>query len=219
MDRKKLRLRMKEYINKAYRTLKRLRLKNRDPSILTNNCVGGIMYHDLGLEFLSPTINLFMNVREFLLFLEQLDAFLALDVEDITTQTDTYPIGLLRKSETESVRLNFMHYQSFAQAREKWNARKKRLRRDNIYIVLEYPGVNADKAEAEEILARFEALPYAHKRLLTGCPAMQGPEVEHLPVYDAAFRPGKALIYKSPRLFSVRRYLDDFDYIRFLNSK
>lgn len=32
-----------------------LRLKNKDFSILTNHCMGGIIYHDLGLKFLSPT--------------------------------------------------------------------------------------------------------------------------------------------------------------------
>lgn len=36
----------------------RLRLQNKDFSIISNHCMGGIISHDLGLEFKSPTVNL-----------------------------------------------------------------------------------------------------------------------------------------------------------------
>lgn len=32
------------------------RLRNRDISILCNNCTGGFVLHDLGIRFNSPTI-------------------------------------------------------------------------------------------------------------------------------------------------------------------
>ena len=38
--------------------LKRIN-KTKDISIIANNCIGGCLYHDLGLKFLSPTIDLF----------------------------------------------------------------------------------------------------------------------------------------------------------------
>lgn len=34
-------------------------LQNQTPCIISSNCIGGIIYHDLQLPFLSPTINLF----------------------------------------------------------------------------------------------------------------------------------------------------------------
>ena len=37
----------------------RVKLFNQTPCIIASNCNGGIIYHDLGLKFLSPTINLF----------------------------------------------------------------------------------------------------------------------------------------------------------------
>lgn len=46
-------------IDKKNRSL----LKNRDITIISANCVGGVIYHDLGLAFNSPTINLFFNVN------------------------------------------------------------------------------------------------------------------------------------------------------------
>ncbi len=34
-------------------------LRNKEFTLLSNNCNGGFIYHDLGLQFLSPTINMF----------------------------------------------------------------------------------------------------------------------------------------------------------------
>ena len=42
------------YINKK-------RLKNKDFTLLTPNCLAGIIYHNLGLQFSSPTINIQFN--------------------------------------------------------------------------------------------------------------------------------------------------------------
>lgn len=38
------------------------------PSIITSNCIAGEMYNDLGLQFTSPTINLFFREKDFLKF-------------------------------------------------------------------------------------------------------------------------------------------------------
>lgn len=45
------------------------KLRNRNISFLTPNCLGGILYHDLGLEFMSPTINLMMTQKDFVKFI------------------------------------------------------------------------------------------------------------------------------------------------------
>ncbi len=206
----------KEYINKAYREVKRRRLKNKTPSLLTNNCTGGIMSHDLGLQFRSPTVNLWIPMGEFFLLLENLELYMAQEPEEIFEDGISYPIGVLR-GEPGPVRLYFMHYASFQEAKEKWTQRKQRLQPDNLYVILECPGIGLSEEKARAIQDRFEALPYRHKKLLTGCSAIQGPDVEHLPVYEN-YRIGKLLSYKKPGLFSVKRYLDDFDYIKFLNS-
>lgn len=51
----------------------RKRLKNKNFSLITNNCTGGFIYHDLGLRFNSPTINLFFYKDHFFTFLEHLE--------------------------------------------------------------------------------------------------------------------------------------------------
>ena len=59
-------------IGKIYRILSnawyRMRLKNDNFTIITNSCIGGVMYHKLGKRFLSPTVNLWMYDEDFYKF-------------------------------------------------------------------------------------------------------------------------------------------------------
>lgn len=54
----------------------RSRLTNKNFSIICNNCVGGILYHELGLKFMSPTINLFIEAGEYISFLKKMEYYL-----------------------------------------------------------------------------------------------------------------------------------------------
>lgn len=44
----------------------RRRLKNKDFSLLCGNCMGGYIYHQLGLKFTSPTINMMITNPDFM---------------------------------------------------------------------------------------------------------------------------------------------------------
>lgn len=63
-----------EIYNYYYHTKLRKRLKNNEFSIISDTCVGGIIYHRLGLQFSSPTINLGIgeDVDSFIDFVENL---------------------------------------------------------------------------------------------------------------------------------------------------
>lgn len=54
----------------------RRQLINKDITFLTPNCIGGILFHDLGLRFMSPTVNLMMSQTDFLQFVLHLDTYL-----------------------------------------------------------------------------------------------------------------------------------------------
>ena len=41
-------------------------------SIISSNCVGGVILHELGLKFNTPTINLFFVPRDYLEFIQNL---------------------------------------------------------------------------------------------------------------------------------------------------
>lgn len=52
------------------------RLTNQDITFLTPNCIGGILFHDLGLKFMSPTVNLMMTQTDFVKFVLNMDDYL-----------------------------------------------------------------------------------------------------------------------------------------------
>ena len=60
--------------------INRMRLHNSNFTIISNNCAGGIMYHDLGERFNSPTVNLMFYASDFFTFLENLHEALESDV-------------------------------------------------------------------------------------------------------------------------------------------
>lgn len=57
----------------------RKRLKNKEISIISTNCIGGVLSHDLGLQFKSPTVNLFFRAEDFIKFCENLEYYMSID--------------------------------------------------------------------------------------------------------------------------------------------
>lgn len=49
-----------------YHFLIKRKRRDNDVCIVCNNCVGAMMAHDLGLEFLSPTVNLWMSPQDYI---------------------------------------------------------------------------------------------------------------------------------------------------------
>lgn len=194
-----------------YRKMKR-RLKNNDFTIIASDCFGTFVYHNLGLKFNSPTINLFFSKDDFFQFVLHLEEYLAAELVEVEDKSVIYPVGSLTVGDN-TIRINFMHYHSFEEAREKWNERKQRVDFSNLYIIqLVANGIT------QEYLDKFSALPYKQKLLVTHendcvCDCMVTHKVFSKPNYKA----GKVLQFKSH--FSISRYMDDIDYISFLNQK
>ena len=72
MFKESIRLFLREkFINKPNRK----KLKNKNPSIISSNCNGGFIYHDLNLKFFSPTINLFFYPKDYIKFIANLEYY------------------------------------------------------------------------------------------------------------------------------------------------
>jgi len=197
------------YLRRIDRYINRKRLKNRSFSIVTNNCIGGVISHDLHLRFLSPTVNLFFENEDFIVFCEHLEYYLSLPV--IEMQTDRlYPVGVL-KGKYGSVKVYFMHYSGFEEAAAKWEQRSRRVDYSNLFVIME-----AQRC-TKELLDRFDALPFPHKVVLVAeCdsrPKCSFPIKNSF--YEDGYFPGKLLSYPK---WGLRRYLDSFDYVTFFNE-
>ncbi len=147
-------------IKSIYAAIKRGFLKNKDFSIISKNCVGGIIYERMHLPFLSPTVGLSIPSPDFIKLCENLPYYMSLRPVEVQDDSVPYPVGML-----DDVRLEFVHYPSFEAACEKWERRKKRINYNNLCICMtERPDCT------EELRQRFEALPYKRKVWFTHLP-------------------------------------------------
>lgn len=192
---------------RLYKEIKRRRLKNSNPTIIASNCNGGIIYHDLGLKFNSPTINLSIDTDDFIKLVSNLKYYLEQEIYEIKDENYDFPCGIL-----EDIKIRFNHYKTFEEAVDKWNERKKRINWDNIFIM----AIDGDNATYDS-LKNFEELPYENKVIFTH---KKYPEFKSS-YYISGFEDKEwvgVLIYFKKKFF-IRRYLDEFDYVSFLNNE
>lgn len=110
------------------------------------------------------------------------------------------------------IEIRFNHYETLEEGIEKWEERKKRIDWNNLFIM----GIDGDDCTYES-LKRFDALPFKNKVIFTH---KQYPEIKsayYIPGFEDQDGIGVLLYFK--KQFLVRRYLDDFDYVSFLNGK
>lgn len=130
-------------------------LKKNPPTILSNNCWGGITYHSLDLEFTSPLINMFVRDGSYLKLLSNLRYYMETPLEDGGTAVnpvtgEVYPLG-----KCGDVTLHFNHASSFEEANRDWEKRKKRINWDNLFVMM--------YTESKKSADAFDLLPYEKK--------------------------------------------------------
>lgn len=117
-------------VNKNLEKKLRKKLKNQNFSIFSPNCIAGNIYHRLGQKFLSPTINCWMNQSDYLKFVTNLDHYLASSLNEVKDSNKNFPVGSL-----DDIVINFNHYESFQEAKFKWDERKTRINKDNMFFI------------------------------------------------------------------------------------
>lgn len=193
-----------------YHGVKARRNQNHTPTIICNNCTAGFLLHDLSLQFRTPTINtLFYSFEDFMLFVNNLHEFQKAPLREVPSSYP-YPVGLLQTN-AGGVKIGFVHYSTFEEAATIWKKRFARVDDSNLYVIFEGKSVTAAQVEA------FALLPY-RKAILSG----ENEEFEKKHSFYHGFKfyrkwhPGLIGDYK--HWLSLRRNLDDFDYIAFLNE-
>lgn len=137
----------------------RMQIKNSNFSIICNNCFGGMLYHDLGMQFLSPTINMRFDAAEYVTFLNNLKFYLQCD--DFV-DGGNIPTGGRLAILGGKIRLFGLHYKTFDELREKWFERRERVNYDNLFVIGSY----IDDCN-DDIARSFCALPHKNKIFLS----------------------------------------------------
>ena len=129
-------MKIKEHIlsllHKRINLKNRKRLMNTKPTLICSNCAGGFIYHWLGLQFLSPFINLYLTPEDFVKAMENFDEFMNMPLQELTDSGKSYPVGV----GAYSIKVYFVHYRSWDEAITKWNKRKQRVDKSNMGIIL-----------------------------------------------------------------------------------
>ncbi len=137
----------------------RSRLLHTDFSLFTSNCMAGHIYHRLGVQFQSPTINLFMNDHDYFRFICNLEYYLRQDLAEHGVSDEGRPMGLLG-----DIPITFVHYASFAEGRDALNRIKDRINRQRMFFIL-YDTVDGEISE--EDIAAFGKLDCANRIVLS----------------------------------------------------
>lgn len=189
--------------------IQKYRLKNRDITILSSNCLGGVIYHCLGLKFLSPTVNLRVNsTREFLKFCLNINYYLSQEITEVNDEETPYPLGMCG-----DIKLHFNHYHSFDEAVAKWESRKKRINWDNIYVIAHDYISDTETITKKEIL-EFGKVKCKNLILFTRKPYDDIPYVFNLKSLNAQKR-----MMITNKFTGLRDFEKYWDYVKFLNSE
>ena len=120
---------------RRYMTKARKRLVNDQFTLITQNCIGGVLYSFLGKRFDSPTINLYIFQKDFCKFCSDIHYYLESELRFYKNEKRTdCPHAFLGEGDRQ-ISIQFTHYQSEEEACRKWNERKQRIHWDNLYII------------------------------------------------------------------------------------
>ena len=192
-----------------HKKFRHVAIKNSDVSILCNCCIGGAMYNDLGLKFLSPTINLFFGHHSFLDWVNHIDEYrdaelIDTGLFDINENGEHGPVCVLHKEGLPAVEIHFLHYNSYEEAKQKWFDRYERINKEKIFCVIEA------MAEHEHgLIDEYVELPYK-KIIFTDLPSDREKSVLHMTFYDKN-KNGKS-VTGFTGLLGKRGY-DEYDFV------
>lgn len=185
----------------------RRRLKNRQVSIIASNCIGGVISHDLGLEFRSPFVNLWIKPGDYLKLLSRLKDYLCYDLKFVEEEGISYPVAMLN-----DIRIYFQHYKTQNEAQLSWNKRVSRINYDNIIVLF------TDREGCSyQMIKEFDTLPYKRKVIFTH---QYYPEIKSAYFFKRFAQDdevGVLTSYKNAKL--QIRYLDEYDYVSLINKE
>ena len=182
---------------------KRKKLKNKNVTIITSDCLGGIIYHDLKLKFNSPTINLYIEPKYFVKFCRNLEHYLSLEFTENTSYS--HVAGNLG-----DVIVHFLHYKTFDEAIETWNKRKKRIDMKNICFIM-----TCKDGCTEKDVIEFDRLPYKSKVCFTTKKMNKYSST----YYISGSENGNEIKFLGEKTNHFgSKYIDKFDIVSFINN-
>ena len=196
---------------------KKIRKHNNesDVTLISQNCVGGVLYHMLGLQFSSPTINMFIEDENFVRLVENPYHYFSIDAKPfnehyVDKAGYEYPV-----IQVDDILLCCMHYKNCQEAIDAWNKRRLRVNYDKMFVI----SCSWNLHERDDLVKRVSEIPYPKVIFTT--------ENFNYPQYiklqgsiwkkdiDGAVRPNLT----SFKGLSGKRYFnDEFNFVKWINT-
>ncbi len=119
--------------------VKRLRIKNKEFTIISNNCWGGMVYSKYGIPYATPTVGIYFMGDEYVKFCGNLKHYMEQKLEFFPfVESRFYPFFPDEKfknvpaAKLGDIEVYFMHYKTEEEAESKWERRKERMHWDRI---------------------------------------------------------------------------------------
>ena len=180
------------------------KLESSTISLIASNCNGALILHDLGVRFNSPFVNLWIKPNDYIKLLKDFDRYMAEEMTEIKEDGIDYPVGKLG-----DVTIYFQHYDSFEQAREKWNERKTRINKDNLFVLF----TDRDGCTYEN-LVEYDSLPY-NKVVFTNKPYPEIKSSFYIKGFENLDSVGHCFEYMPGKKI---KYYDQFDSVKWFNK-
>lgn len=118
-----------------------IELKKSNISILSNYCLGGMIYKKLGLKMNSPTIDMYCSGKQYLEFLERYEYYMSCEMQEF--EWENYVDGMqsreafyLKGILGNRIIWNFNHSLSIENTIAQWNKRKMRFNYSNVAAIM-----------------------------------------------------------------------------------
>ncbi|VTM25357.1 DUF1919 domain-containing protein [Aggregatibacter sp. HMT-949] len=184
------------------------RLQNHGMTVISANCVGAFILHDLNEPFNSPFVNLYLSPNDFVRYLQNIEFYQRQSLTFIQSEKP-YPVAKLA-----DLKVHFMHYRNSQEAQQKWLARSARMNLDNLFIMM------TDKDDAQGIayedLAAFDQLPFKNKVVFTRKPYPEFKSAFYIKGFEKQNQVGDLFTFSG---WNGVKYYDQFDYVAWFNGK
>jgi len=193
------------------------RVRWRDFTIVSNNCWGAHIYQCLGEPYRTPFVGVFLAPACFIRLVPRLREYLAQSMRFVERSRHdfinsmreerglAYPIGCLGGD----VEIQFLHYQSEAEASDKWCRRVERMTRDDARLFFKF--CDRDGCSLTQ-LAEFDATAVAHKVCFVSKPMAHLRSAVWIPDSKAGYVPdGLQLSRISPSYFDAASWINGCD--------
>ena len=150
-------------------------LRNRDFTIISNDCWGGLVYQRFGLPYNSPFVGMWITADDYIRLISDLPMYLAcpLRVVDYSRHPTVRmwrarhrdcPVGQLG-----DVELQLEHFDGPNQARLDWERRVERVQLDRLWV--KWDGFKDGATAAHR--AAFDRMPFARKVMFVKAPTAE----------------------------------------------